>query len=272
MPANPAAAATFSALHSGPAVLVLANAWDPGSARLIEDLGGKAVATSSAAVAWAHGWPDGDALPLSLLAETTRAIAATIGVPLSVDAEGGYAATPEEAAANVAALVEAGAAGINIEDGDGPPELLAAKIRAIRAMAEARGVALFINARADVYLRGLAPAETAVAETLRRAALYAEAGASGLFVPGLADADAIRAVAAGTRLPLNLLARPALPDAAGLAALGVRRLSAGSNLAQMAWATVEDAARDFLATGASAPTCVAGALYGRMNALMARGR
>ena len=268
MPANPSAAAALAALHAGPGVLILANAWDPGSARLVESLGSKAVATSSAAVAWAHGWPDGDVLPLGLLVETTRAIAGVIGVPLTVDAEGGYAATPEAAAANVTALVEAGAAGINIEDGEAPPELLAAKIRAIRAATT--GVPLFINARADVYLRGQAPPATAVAETLRRAALYAEAGASGLFVPGLSESEAIRAVATGTPLPLNLLARPSLPDAAGLAALGVRRLSAGSNLAQMAWATVAAAARDFLATGNSAPTCVAGEFYGRLNALMAR--
>lgn len=270
MTANPAAAAALTALHAGPGVLILANAWDAGSARLVADLGGQAVATSSAAVAWAHGWPDGDVLPLPLLVATVAAIAGVIAVPLSVDAEGGYSSTPERAAANIAALVDAGAAGINIEDGDAPPELLAEKIRAIRAMAEAKGVPLFINARADVYLRGQAPREKAVEETLRRAALYAAAGASGLFVPGLAEPEPIRAVAAGTTLPLNLLARPGLPDAAGLAELGVRRLSAGSNLAQMAWATVEAAARDFLATGNSAPTCVAGAQYGRMNALMAR--
>ena len=224
-------AARFRALHTR-GLLRLANAWDAGTARLIEHLGAPAVATTSAGLAWAQGYPDGDALDVDDLLHAVAGIARVIEVPLTVDVEGGYADHPDTVADTVLRVVHAGAAGINLEDGAGDPAVLAAKIRAIRQACTAQGLDVFINARTDVYLRGLAEDGMRVDETLRRAAAYREAGADGLFVPGLVDADAIRAIAADCSLPLNVMLRPQLQDLAALEALGVRRVSTGSALAE----------------------------------------
>jgi 2-methylisocitrate lyase-like PEP mutase family enzyme len=255
---------TFRQLHGGPDVLLLANCWDGITARMIASLGAKAMATTSAAVAWANGYPDGDALPLELHVQTIRAIRRVIGeLPLSVDAEGGYSDDPAAVATTIGALVEAGAVGINIEDGGSPPELLAAKISRIkRAHPD-----LFINARCDVYLRGLVPAADRVRETLERAARYADAGADGIFVPGPTDPETIRALTAGISRPVNLLARPGLPGAKQLAELGVRRLSAGSGLAQWSWGHVGALARAFLSDGRSDPLADGAVAYGTINPL-----
>jgi 2-methylisocitrate lyase-like PEP mutase family enzyme len=264
----PDAAKAFRALHDGQELLRLPNAWDAGSARVIESAGARAIATSSAAVAWAHGYPDGDALPVKLLAATTAAIARVIRIPLSVDAEGGYSKDPAVAADSVVALIDAGAVGINIEDADGGADLLCAKIERIRTVAAKRGVELFINARTDVYLFGLVSKELRLQETLVRAARYREAGADGIFVPAVIDSAEIRTLANEIRLPLNVLARPGLPDAAALAKLGVRRLSAGSQLAQRLWLEAAALAREFVETGRSDPLFAAGMAYGDLNALM----
>src|SRR5262249_22983793 len=112
----------FRRLHEGPEVLLLANCWDAGTARLTASLGARAVATSSAAVAWSHGYPDGNALPVARLLDTVRAIARVVEVPITVDVEGGYASDPDAVADTVTAVVEAGAVGINLEDGRSPPE------------------------------------------------------------------------------------------------------------------------------------------------------
>ncbi len=257
----------FRRLHDGPGPLILANAWDAGSARLIESLGAPAIATTSAGVAWALGYPDGDAVPVPALATAVAAIARVIRVPLSVDIEGGYADSADGVEAAVTAVVQAGAVGINIEDGADAPELLAAKIARTKQIARGRGVDLFVNARTDVYLRGLAPAGQRVDEVLARGRRYREAGADGLFVPGLADPAEIRAVAAGAGLPLNLMAWPGLPAPAALAELGVRRLSAGSAIAQLVWGQTAAVAAAFLRDGASAPLSEGAQPYGALNAL-----
>ncbi len=259
-------AAIFHALHDGPAPLLLANAWDAGSARLFESLGAPAIATTSAGVAWSHGYRDGDALPLDLYLASLRAIVGVVAVPVSADIEGGYSGDPAAVGEAVRRVIDTGVVGINLEDGGGPPALAAAKIAAARAAAAAAGVAMFINGRTDVYLRGLAPGR-AVAEVLARAALYADAGASGIFVPGITDAQEIAAVVAGTRLPVNVMARPGLPDAAALQALGVRRLSAGSGIAQAVLGHAARLATAFLA-GDGAALNDGGLDYGAINALM----
>jgi len=257
--------AAFRALHGGPAPLILVNAWDAGSAKLMASLGATAIATTSAAVAWAHGWPDGDTLPRDLLLTSLRAIVGAVVVPVSADVEGGFSDDPATVGALVAEVVAAGVVGINIEDGSAPPDLLVAKIAAIRA---ACGDAVFINVRTDVYLRGLAVPEARVAETLRRGALYAEAGADGLFIPGVTMASEIGELVAGTSLPLNVLARPGLPNAVALGALGVRRLSAGSGVAEAAWAATRARATAFLHNGDSDVLCEGGGNYSIINALM----
>lgn len=260
-------ATAFHALHQGPDPLKLANAWDAGTARLIEHAGARAVATTSAGVAWAHGYPDGDALPVDLLIGTIGSVVRCIKVPLTVDIEGGYAADAAGVAAVVTRVIAAGAVGINIEDGSGAPELLAEKIAAARAAAVEAGVNLYINARTDVCLRGLAPKPGRVAMVLDRAARYRAAGASGLFVPGLSEPDDIKAVVAGAGMPLNVMAWPGLSDAAELGGLGVRRLSAGSGITQAAWGRINGLARDFLAHGRSAALGEGAMTYPEINGL-----
>lgn len=255
----------FHDLHRA-GLLILPNAWDAGSAAVMRSLGAKAIATTSAGCAWALGWPDGDVLPadraVGMCADVARAAQ---GLPVSVDFEGGYSDDPAEVAATAKQLVAAGAQGINIEDGGGAPELLAAKIAAIRA---AVGDALFINARCDVWLRGVGGAETRVGEALRRGGVYQAAGADGLFAPGLIDPDGIAQLVAGTPLPVNLLAYPGLPGAAELERLGVRRLSAGSGLSSAAYGRAAALARDFLKDGASEPMMEGALGWAEMNALM----
>lgn len=248
--AGPASRAdTFRRLHVAGRPLLIANAWDAGSARLIESCGAAAIATTSAGLAWARGYPDGDALPPSVLAAAVAEIVRVVSVPLSVDAEGGYSDDPLRVGEVVRAIIDAGGIGINIEDGSAPPDLLAAKIAAARTAAAGAGVELFINARTDVYLRGLVPPEQAVEEALARGARYRDAGADGLFVPAVTDPDAIRALAAQAGLPLNVMVVPGLPRVAELAGLGVARVSAGSGIARAAAGTARHAASEFLGEG-----------------------
>ncbi len=255
----------FHALHRD-GLLILPNAWDGGSAALMRSLGARAIATTSAGVAWALGWPDGDALPVGRVAQATRdVVRAAQGLPVSVDFEGGYSDDPAEVAASARTVVEAGAQGINIEDGGGSPDLLAAKIAAIRA---AVGAGLFINARCDVWLAGVGAPETRVAEAARRGALYRAAGADGLFAPGLVDEADIAALVRATEAPLNLLAFPGLPDAKRLEALGVRRLSAGSGIVGAALGRAAALTKGFLADGRSAPLSEGALGWGEINALM----
>lgn len=244
-------AALFRDLHAGPDLLILPNGWDAGSCRVIETLGAKAVATSSAAVCWSHGYADGHHLPVDILITTVREITRAVSIPLTCDFEGGYADDPATVGDNVAKVIDAGAVGINIEDGGDAPEMLAAKIEAVRKAADRAGVALFINARTDIYLRRLAEGEAAVAEVLRRAALYRQAGADGLFAPGVVVAAEISAIAAGCGLPLNVMARPGLPKGPELQALGARRISSATGLARAALAALNAATTQFLATGDS---------------------
>lgn len=263
-------ARAFHALHAGPAVLRLPNAWDAGSARLVAHLGAPAIATSSAAVAWAQGLRDGDALPVPRLLSVVAAITEAIALPLSVDIEGGYSDDPAEVARLGRELVALGVVGVNLEDGRADPTLLANKIRALREASQAAGVdRFFINARTDVWLKGLVPVEARVDEALRRARLYAEAGASGLFPAGIADAAHIAAVVAGTTLPVNVLDRPDLPDAATLQRLGVRRHSAGSALAEQLYGVLAAQTRGFLADGRLPAVGVPALPYPEVNAVMA---
>jgi len=242
-------AATFHKLHEQ--LLILPNAWDAASARIVQDAGAKAIATSSAAVAWAQGYADGHHFPIENLIEVVKATARAVTIPITCDAEGGYSDDPKQAAENVAKLIDAGAVGINLEDGKWPHELHLKKIEAIRGMAERKGVNLYINARTDVILKALVPPEQAIEETLRRAAAIEKAGGSGLFVPGIAHGPQISAIVEGTKLPLNIMARPEAPDATHLRALGVRRLSAATRLFNVAMAAAREAAEDFLRDGDS---------------------
>jgi 2-methylisocitrate lyase-like PEP mutase family enzyme len=266
---NPTCAEIFHRLHRD-GILVLANAWDAGSARVIESAGAQALATTSAGVAWAHGYADGDKLPLRLLVQTVCSITRVTRVPLSVDFEGGYSDDPKTVGEGVASLIDAGAVGLNIEDGAGEVDLLCRKIEAARSAGERLGVKLFINARTDIYLKRLVAAEQRVEETIRRAARYREAGASGIFPAGVSDADEIRTLATEIDLPLNVLAWAGLPSASALAQLGVRRLSAGSSISESAYGHAAQLARAFIDSG-DPGSVLGGALdYSALQALVTR--
>ncbi|HYM79842.1 MAG TPA: isocitrate lyase/phosphoenolpyruvate mutase family protein [Candidatus Limnocylindria bacterium] len=269
MPTKDATSAeVFHRLHAQ-GLLVLANVWDAGSARLVESLGAKALATTSAGVAWSHGYADGDLLPVPLLAATVADIARVVSVPLSVDAEGGYANDPATVGETVARLIDAGAVGINLEDGTGEPDLLCAKIEAVKRASARLGVDLFVNARTDVYLLGLVTEARRVGEMLARAERYRAAGADGIFVPAIVDPAEIRAITSAVPLPVNVLALRGLPAAAELQALGVRRLSAGSGMARATLGRIAQMAKDFLRNGASEAVAGQGMTYDEINALMA---
>lgn len=241
---------SFRTLHRGNRVLLLANAWDAVSAALFAAAGAPAIATTSAGLAWSCGYADGNALPRASLLSAVESIRAVVGnKPVSVDIEGGYSDSPDDVADLVAQLCGYGIAGINLEDGDGAPEILAAKIAAVKTRVRASGADLFVNARADVFLRELASGAQAVRETVARGKRYAAAGADGFFVPALADRDDIRSIAAAVELPLNVLAVEGLPPTEELYALGVRRISAGSAIAKLALGAARDAAETFLRNG-----------------------
>lgn len=253
-------------------LLILPNAWDVGSAGLLASCGAEAVATTSAGLAWSHGYRDGNELPVRLLEATVLAMTRVIDIPLTVDTEAGYTHEPRAVGELVVALANAGAVGINIEDGADAPALLCAKIGAVKSAVAHAGLDVFVNVRTDVYLRGLVPTPRAVEETLARARQYRDAGCDGIFVPGVAASDDIRALVDGVSpLPLNVMAVPGLPDAAELRSLGVRRLSAGAALASAAFGRARRLATAFLRDGCSALWDAETVPYTEMNALFARG-
>ena len=223
----------FHQLHAGPAPLILPNAWDAGSARVIENAGAKAIATTSAGMAWALGYPDGEQLPVPELLAACQRICQVVGVPVSVDIERGYGRNAKETGDLVGALIRLGVVGINIEDGtDGTqtlahPGVLCERIACVRAIAQQHDLPFFINARIDTYLSRLSP-EVRLEETRKRALAYVDAGADGIFVPGLADAEDIATLVRWLPVPLNVYAGyPGAPVAQALQPLGVRRISLG---------------------------------------------
>jgi len=267
-----ARAETFRALLAPGRFLVLANAWDAGSARVIESCGAQAIATTSAGLAWSHGYPDGEQLPPRALAAAVAEIVRVISIPLSCDFERGFSGDLARIAEHTAALVESGAVGVNIEDGTDSPDVLCAKIETVKKTARSAGVDLFVNARTDVYLKKLAPAERLEAETIARGQRYRAAGADGFFVPTVTDREAIRRIAAAVPLPLNVIVSAGLPPVAELRALGARRLSAGSRLTQRAYRAAREAALELLRDGRHDSLTAPENLVTDMNALLGKER
>ncbi|MCX4809265.1 isocitrate lyase/phosphoenolpyruvate mutase family protein [Streptomyces sp. NBC_01239] len=267
-------ALAFRALHVPGRPLVLPNAWDAASARIVEDTGAAAVATTSAGVAWALGVPDGDLLGRERAVAAVARIAGSVAVPVSADIESGFAEDPAGVADTVRAVLAAGAVGVNIEDalygGEGvlrPAAEQAERIAAAREAADAEGVPLFVNARIDTFLRGAGGVDA----TLERAAAFRAAGADGIFVPGTVEPGTVKELADGIDAPLNVLVGPGAPPVAELAALGVARVSAGSSVALAAYAVVRRAARELLDTGTYGEQ-VGGLGYGELNSLLEQGR
>ncbi|MFJ8147879.1 isocitrate lyase/phosphoenolpyruvate mutase family protein [Streptomyces sp. NPDC096094] len=268
-------AQAFRSLHVPGTPLVLPNAWDAVSARLVEDAGATAVATTSAGLAWALGAADGDRLDRGPAVAAVARIASAVRVPVSADIEGGYAEDAAGVADTVRAVLAAGAVGVNVEDARyddaGSPLRSVAeqaeRLAAAREAADAQGVPLFVNARVDTFLRGAGGVDA----TLERAAAYRAAGADGIFVPGAVDPGTVEELAEGVDGPLNVMAGPGAPPVAELAALGVARVSVGSGVAQAAYALVHRAARELLDAGTYG-ALTDGVDYGELNRLLARGR
>lgn len=237
--------------------LALANAWDTASARVVEAAGAPAIATTSAGVSWALGSPDGGSLTRERALEVIARIADAVTVPVTADIEDGYGEDASAVAETVAGVIEAGAVGVNIEDGTRTPAELAARLAAARRTAERAGADLFLNARIDTYLLGLGAPETRLEETLTRARLYVEAGADGIFVPGVTDPAILEALAGDIPVPLNVMAGPGAPSVAELGTLGVARVSLGPGVALAAYAAARRAAQELYETGSvTSPTDV----------------
>ena len=243
------------ALHRKGAPLVLFNAWDVATAKAIAK-SAPAIATSSGAVAAALGYADGEQVPFATVKGFVERLAAAVPVPVSVDLEAGYGDTPEAAAQAATEVIQAGAIGINIEDGlqAGARRLAgeqshAAKIGAIRRAAQGLGVRLFINARTDPFLLKFGSPEECLEEAVRRAQAYADAGADGIFVPGLNDIGLIAEFVRRTSLPVNIMVTRGVPEIAQLAGVGVRRVSLGPWPMMAAMRVIGQAAAALAATG-----------------------
>jgi 2-methylisocitrate lyase-like PEP mutase family enzyme len=248
-------AARLRALHHGPPILVLPNAWDAATARLVEAEGFPAVATTSAGVAAALGYPDGGAVPAREMIEAVSRIARAVTVPVTADIEHGYAATPDAVADVVLRVVAAGAVGVNLEDIlPGSADLEAVdvqcdKIRAVIKAGATAGVAVVVNARTDVYLQAVGPVESRLSAAVDRGRAYLAAGAECVFVPGVKDRETIAALVKGIGGPINILAVDGTPPIPELEALGVARVSLGSGPARAALALMRDIARELKTTG-----------------------
>ena len=225
----------FHSLHVRGEPLVLFNAWDAGSARAVADAGAQAIGTGSWSVAAANGFADGENLSLAFALDNLRRIVAAVSLPVTVDLESGYGEKPVAVGATIAAALDAGAIGCNLEDSfpaDGSlrdVEGQVARLVAARKAADGAGIAMYLNARTDVFFQKPAAAHdmAMVDAALERARAYADAGASGLFVPGVIADALIARVAEASPLPVNIMAMPGVPGRKRLAELGVARVSHG---------------------------------------------
>ncbi|MEZ2391456.1 isocitrate lyase/phosphoenolpyruvate mutase family protein [bacterium RCC_150] len=238
--------------HLSHAPLILVNAWDAASARMVEEAGATAVATSSSAISWSSGYRDGNHLPRELAMEALERIASAVRLPVTADIETGYGRSDVELRGTVQAVLDAGAIGINIEDSADQPLTdiaeQARRISLIRHMADEAGVELFINARTDTYWSGKYP-DTAYEETLKRAESYQRAGADGIFVPGVVDLHILHELSRRIAAPLNALAGFGSPSPGELHDVGVRRISLGGSPARAAYAAVSRLAKEVLGDG-----------------------
>lgn len=251
-----AKAASFRVLHSGREILLLPNVWDVASARLIEESGFKAAATSSAGIAFSLGYPDGQRISREQMLAVIARIAKAVRVPVTADVEAGYGKTPEDAGRTARAVVEAGAVGMNLEDAiaDSPSVLVELplqleKIRAVREMASRLRVPLVLNARTDMYLLQIGDPAERYDETVRRLSAFREAGADCVFAPGLRDAPTIGRLVADLKCPINILAGPGSPSVPELSKLGVARVSLGSATMRATVGCLRRIAQELKATG-----------------------
>lgn len=267
----------FRKLHHGPRMLLLPNAWDVAGARILEESGHPAIATSSAAVAFSLGYPDGQRISRDEMLEVCGRIARAVNIPVTADLEAAYGTTVKDTVETVKAAISAGIIGMNFEDVTGDDEssfvdlpLQVEKIRAICETANSLGVPFVLNARTDVYLMPIGPEATRFERTVERLRAYRDAGASCLFVPGLYDRDTIAELVKAIEAPLNILATPVCPPMQELEEIGVARVSAGSGLMRAAMGVVQRVAKELLEER-SFKTMFAGATpYIDLNRMMQR--
>ena len=267
-------ATSFFAMHFAKDVLLLPNAWDAASARIVEHSGFPAVATTSAGISFSLGYPDGQKITRREMLEVVARIARTVKVPVTADVEAGYGDRPEDAAETARAVIAAGAIGMNFEDATGDPNhpltdlpLQLERIRAIREAGEALSVHIVLNARTDVYLAQVGDAAKRYDETVRRLAAFRDGGADCVFVPGLRDASAIGRLVADLGCPINILAVSGSPPVPELAALGVKRISLGSGPMRAALGQLRKVAKEIREQGMYA-AMEAAPSHAEMNELM----
>lgn len=272
-----ARAEQFRKLHHGPRMLLLPNAWDVASARILEECGHPAIATSSAAVAFSLGYPDGQRISRDEMLEVCGRIARAVNIPVTADLEAGYGTTVKDMVETVKAAIAEGIIGMNLEDVTGDHEnsvvdlpLQVEKIRAISETAKSVGVPFVLNARTDVYLMPIGPEATRLERTVERLRAYRDAGAACLFAPGVYDRDIIAKLVKALEAPLNILANPALPPMAELEKIGVARVSAGSGIMRAAMGVVQRVAKEVLEQRSFDTMFVGATPYVDLNRMMQR--
>lgn len=241
----------FRQMHRGPRLLLLPNAWDAVSAHLFEAAGFGAIATTSGGVAWALGYPDGEKAPWHEVVAATARITRAVRVPVTADIEGGYGTTADDVAAHVGDIIEAGAVGINLEDGTHRPDMpirtideATTRIRAARHAATKAGVPLVINGRIDVYSKRIGDESTRFDETVRRAKAYLAAGADCLFPIGLSDRETIAGLVKAIGAPINIVGRAGMAPAEDWHRIGVARISTAAGAALATLSLVRQIAED----------------------------
>ncbi len=264
-------------LHGGPRVLVLPNAWDVASARVLEELGFPAIATTSAGVVFALGCPDGQRLSRDEMLEVVARIARSVRVPVTADMEAGYGITPKDMAETANAVVAAGAVGLNLEDVTGETEssqvnteLQAEKIQTIREVSASRAVSLVINARTDIYLMPIGPEATRFERTVERLRAYRAAGADCVFAPGVKERDLIEKLVKAVAAPMNILVTPGCPSIPELQKIGVARASVGSGVMRSTLGLVRRIGKELQAAGTYSALFDGAIPFAEINGLMAR--
>ena len=265
----------FRSLHHGSKSLLLPNIWDVASARIIEEAGFPAIATTSAGVAFSLGYPDGQKISREEMLARVMRIARAVKVPVTADVEAGYGNRPEDAGETARRVIDAGAVGMNLEDGTGDPQrpladlsLQIDKIRAVREADTKAGIALVLNARTDVYLDQVGAPETRYDEALKRGSAYREAGADCIFVPGVRDSETIARLVKDLRCPVNILAGPGSLPIPELEKLGVARVSLGSAPMRATLGLLRRAALELIGSGTYSALEGAPA-HGEVNKLIA---
>jgi 2-methylisocitrate lyase-like PEP mutase family enzyme len=256
------------ALHHGPKILVLPNAWDCASARIFEELSFPAIATTSAGVAFSLGYADGQNIPGKEMLAAVAKIARSVDVPVTADLEGGYGDIAETAAA----LLESGAVGLNLEDilGQGPESLASIDEQVSRIAAVRKTGPVVINARTDLYLLEIGDASTRFDRACERLKAYRDAGADCLFIPGVVTEDLIARFVQALEFPINILAVAGTPSAARLEALGVARISVGSGMMRSAMGHTRRIAEALKSTGEFGKMIEGSIPFAEANALFTR--